>query len=313
MRMLDTLRVQWLQLHQDGPPVQQSPAVGTLDTRLEILFVYDSEAARHNLEQQTAGRFTEPEGAFAPRFIEGKGLSYYQMKHCGAQRSNGDILIFLDSDVVPEPGWLPALLDAVLDDRIQVVCGNTYIDPRDLLGKVFALGWFFPLRSLRSGIEAGARCFENNLAFRADVYRACPFVEIPGTTRNSMRAQSQCLASLGVGSFKCHDAQVSHPPPRNLGHFLRRALAHGRDVYFQTNHDAGHGSRDGRLGGALRGAWQRYTTCIRRILHDYRRVDLSALLIPFALAIMALYYLVFAAGSLATHVAPGAMSRQAQL
>ena len=53
---------------------------------------------------------------------------------------------FLDSDVVPEPGWLDRLLDALAGPGVEVVAGGTYVEPVGLVGKTFALTWFFPLR-----------------------------------------------------------------------------------------------------------------------------------------------------------------------
>jgi hypothetical protein len=276
---------------------------------LQILFVYDGAAAKENLLTRLGTKFDTPAGVFAPRLIEGAGLSYYAMKHLGAERAAGDILIFLDSDVVPEPGWLAALLDAILTEDVQVVCGNTYVEPAGLLGKAFALAWFFPLRSERSDLETGVKCYSNNLAVRADLYHAFPFIEVPGTTRAAMRQLTARLAEQGIAMFKCHRAQVSHPHPRGLAHFLKRAAVHGRDIYLKSNHDTGRTLTNRRLGGVLGEIWARYAAGIGRTLRDYRRVDLQAFWIPAVLVIMTIYYLVFVAGSVATHLAPSPMGR----
>lgn len=308
--MLRALHTQWLQV-RDAAAQAPRPrlSVATLAPRLELIFVYDGEASKRNLDGQLAGRFDDPEDAFGAHRVQGAGLSYYQMKHLGAEKARGDILIFLDSDVVPEPGWLGALLDAVLSDGVLIVCGNTFIEPNGLLGKAFALAWFFPLRSNRSGIEADAKCYSNNLAVRSATYGAFPFIEVPGTTRAAMRQLTTRLAANGVTVYKCHDAQVSHPHPRNLSHFLKRGIVHGRDIYLKSNHDAGRQLSGRRLGDALREVWQRYVAGVQRTIGDYRQVDLKPRWIPVVLAIMTFYYVVFASGSLVTHLAPGPMSR----
>lgn len=308
--MLAALRDQWPALAGAATPAQRPHLAATkLSPCLELLFVYDGEPARRNLEMQLTGRFDAPAGAFAPRLIEGAGLGYYAMKHLGAKQASGDILIFLDSDVVPESDWLAALLDAVLDADVQVVCGNTYVAPDGLLGKAFALTWIFPLRSGRQGLEAGATCYSNNLAMREGLYRAFPFIEVPGTTRTAMRQLTARLAAHGIAMYKCHDAQVTHPHPRDLAHFLKRAVVHGRDIYLKVNHDAGRPMTERLVRDVLGEIWGRYTRGLRHTLRDHRQVDLAAALVPLVVAIMTLYYLVFAAGSLATHLAPGPMSR----
>jgi hypothetical protein len=307
--MLAALARQWPALADADAAGHPRLAATALAPTLEILFVYDGAAARRNLEGQLAGRFAAPAGGFAPRLVEGAGLSYYEMKHLGAGQASGDILIFLDSDVVPEPGWLAAMLDAVLAPGVPIVCGNTYIDPVGLLGKAFALAWFFPLRATETGLTDREKCYSNNLAIRAELYRDHPFIEVPGTTRAAMPQLRERLAAQGIAMHKCRHAQVTHPHPRGLAHFLKRALVHGRDIYLKTNHDAGRDLPRRRLGDTLAEIGRRYAAGMGRALREHRRVELTPAGVPAVLAIMSLYYLVFAAGSLATHLAPGPMSR----
>lgn len=41
------------------------------------------------------------------------GKRYYELKNYGATHIRSDVLVFLDSDVIPEDGWLEALLEAI--------------------------------------------------------------------------------------------------------------------------------------------------------------------------------------------------------
>ena len=299
--MLRQLNNQWLSLRD------------TNGKCLEILFIHDNAATRQNLEKLTSEHFNTPSDAFTLRFIDGADLSYYEMKDRGARLANGDILIFLDSDVIPEPTWLLALLTAIKEDQVQIVCGNTYIEPLGLLGKSFALGWFFPLRSEKSGIESRATCYSNNLAVHASLYREFPFIEIHGTSRSATQKLIKRLAKHGITTYKCHDAQVSHPPPENVAHFLLRALVHGRDIYFKTNHNSGYRTGNMQLTGALLEAWKRYTTAMKRIWNHHQQVDLPVLLIPVAMAIMSIYYLLFASGNIDAHIAPVQIAQRLQI
>ena len=311
--MLTALRDQWLALQVSKPESESGLPGLPFAPCMEILFIYDSPQSRHNLEHQIRGRFTSYTDDFALHLINGSGLIYYQMKQRGADHASGDILIFLDSDVIPEHGWLDALLDSLLTDGIQVVCGNTYIEPTGLLGKAFALGWIFPLRSTSGGLEVGARCYANNFAVRRELFLRYPFEIIPGTNRSVMNRLQCKLELAGIHIHKCHAAQVSHPAPNGLHHVIRRAMAQGRDIYLQSNHGYGSIVDSRHLVGALQQIWGRYTDAVSRVLQQYERVELSPLMIPVILMGITLYYSSSAAASLFTHIAPKPMSRWFQL
>ncbi|MBT8420518.1 MAG: glycosyltransferase [Gammaproteobacteria bacterium] len=309
--MLHTLRDQWLQItRSDASPNSVAPG-HLLDPCCEILFVYDSANARRNLERRIADCFDLRADAFALRMIEGTGLNYYQMKQRGAEQATGSILVFLDSDVIPESGWLDALLNAVFSEGVQIVCGNTYIEPTGLLGKAFALGWFFPLRSTREDLECGARCYSNNIAFHRDVFERYPFDPIPGSTRAGMTGLIRKLDAEGIPIHKCHRAQVSHPPPNGLRHLIRRAMAQGRDNYLKSQRSGATGAA--RLSIAAGVSWQRCSKGRHKTWTRHKVVDVSTLEIPMVMVIICFYYAFAGLGSLMTHIMPGFMTRRLQL
>lgn len=45
-------------------------------------------------------------------------------RYVGTHHANGDLLLFVDGDMAVEPGWLPAAIDAVLEDRVAAVDGH---------------------------------------------------------------------------------------------------------------------------------------------------------------------------------------------
>jgi hypothetical protein len=69
----------------------------------------------------------------------------YEQKNFGVQHTAGDIVLFVDSDVVPEPGWLERLLTS-FDPEVGVVCGSTYVERGSFYERAVALFWLFPLR-----------------------------------------------------------------------------------------------------------------------------------------------------------------------
>ena len=52
------------------------------------------------------------------------GLRYYALKNLGAQLCEQPVVVFLDSDVVPEPGWLRRLLEPFARRDVEVVGGS---------------------------------------------------------------------------------------------------------------------------------------------------------------------------------------------
>jgi Glycosyl transferase family 2 len=84
-----------------------------------------------------------------------RGCEYYELKTRAASLSKGDPVVFVDSDVIPEPEWLAELLACFDDPVVEVACGSTFIDPESLSGKAFAL--FCSFRSVRYA-EKSAGC-----------------------------------------------------------------------------------------------------------------------------------------------------------
>lgn len=50
--------------------------------------------------------------------VVGEGLSFAEHCNLGAARTNGDLIVFLNDDTVPHPGWLEALTRAFKDERV---------------------------------------------------------------------------------------------------------------------------------------------------------------------------------------------------
>ena len=100
---------------------------------------------------------------------------YYELKNAGISKASGELILFLDSDTLIEPQWLATLLTALENPEVIAVSGHTYLNYNDLISRMLALTWFFPLRD-RDGKNAGKRALNmNNCGFQADWIRAHPF------------------------------------------------------------------------------------------------------------------------------------------
>lgn len=156
------------------------------------------------------------------------GASYAGYHNEGFRRTSRDIVVFFDSDVIPEPGWLEQMLLPFLNDRIGVVAGNTYIDPHGLYARACALFWFFPPRCRESGLRPTNYFFLNNVAFRRDIFARFPFPE-GGYFRGRAYKHARAIWRAGIPVVQQMAARAAHPPPVGVRYFVIYALCRGDD------------------------------------------------------------------------------------
>lgn len=276
---------------------------------IEMLVAFDdekitAEAIREFFRHSVA----TPASRCTVRFLPGSGHGYYDQKNLGAAQARGRFVVFLDSDVIPEEGWLERLLGSFADPAVDVVCGNCFLDTGDLVSKTLALAWFFPLRDDRQALVPTDWFFANNVAFRREVALANPFVPLVGTTRGACRMLGRRMAAAGIGLFVNTAARVSHPAPNGLRHLLMRGLAQGRDNLLFDRVLGG-----GRLGASLTRTWRLQARAWKRIVRERHRVDLSLAAVPAALGLSAVYYACYATGDAAARLAPAWTARHVRL
>jgi hypothetical protein len=162
------------------------------------------------------------------------GLHYYDLKNEGAKASGKDIIVFCDSDVIPEPGWLSLITGPLFDDDGPVaVAGASYVKPDGLIGAAFAAGWFFPLPSDVKDAGDTSTFFANNVAFARSKFVERQFSKMPdGVTRGACVKLAQTIVQSGGRITFQPKAVVWHAPPNGIGHMVIRALAQGRDHFF---------------------------------------------------------------------------------
>jgi hypothetical protein len=289
----------------DGLPDTMAGAAGGI----EMLVAFDdqkisAEGIREFFRQSVA----TPASRCAVRFLAGSGHGYYDQKNLGAARARGRFVVFLDSDVIPEEGWLERLLGSFADPAVDVVCGNCFLDTGDLVSKTLALAWFFPLRDDRQALVPTDWFFANNVAFRREVALANPFVPLAGATRGACRLLGRRMAAAGIGLFVNTAARVSHPAPNGLRHLLMRGLAQGRDNLLFDRVLGG-----GRLGASIKRAWGLQARAWKRIVRERQRVGLSLSAVPAALGLAAVYYACYATGDAAARLAPEWTARHVRL
>ena len=177
--------------------LRQVRAAADLGERVEILLLYDARGIPRAEIEAVVGALVR-EGDAPVELVPTPGLRYYALKNEGARRARGEILLFVDSDVIPEDAWLERLLGALRDPGIDVVAGNTYVDRDTFYAKTFALGWYFPAR-LPDGpvVEATPPCV-NTIAIRRHVVEKYPFPEDPKLYMAQTTVWGQLLRASGA-------------------------------------------------------------------------------------------------------------------
>jgi len=211
-----------------------------------VLYLYDSNAVGEEVIRSSIA-------ATAPRLPEladiemvaAPGLTYYQLKNRGAALAKTDIVIMLDSDAGPLPGWLPAIVAPLSDPSVQAVGGFTMLGYEDLLSRTMALSWIFDLNSEIEKTAKRRKIHANNCAFRTSFLRANPYPELP-SFKKACGFWLRDIESRNIRWARAADARTLHAPHPGGSFIMWRAWTTGTDRDFQVSQTV-TGSRLGRI------------------------------------------------------------------
>ena len=230
------------------------------------------------------------------KLIVNTGLHYYQLKDEAARHAKSEVIIFVDSDVLPDKDWLKNLTDSFRNPRIQASCGKAYIDHHNLYTKAFALFWFFPTKNyhLSRPRRTTNHFFANNVAFKKNLFLQYYFGKNDQVSRGGCLALGESLRKDGIDIYLCENAFVAHPPPQFGSHFILRALAQGRDRLLRNKPCQRH------IGYSIYRLFENSVKSFAKITLRHRLVDLPLIFIPGAIIIGQIYYLIYFLGEVFT-------------
>lgn len=266
---------------------------------LEILFVHDGtpEAAAAIEASAATAHLSAPWRSSAS-----PDPSYVGHKRHGARLARGEILVFLDSDVLPQPGWLKGLITPFEREQSGIVTGATFIEPRDFYSATMALGWLFPLRRRETGLVEVDGFQANNFALRRDAFLALPSPPCEGYRDGTIR-MVEMLRERGHRIFLDRAAAVEHPPPDGARHFALRALWSGYDNALRFRRRRARWTGAGVMFTDLLRAWL-------RVGRNHRRVGLGPVRAAGAIGLLTLYYGLRLVGYAAALAAPAFVGRR---
>jgi len=199
----------------------------------EILILYNEDVMQDDKIEPFVRENLEPCISLIDlKIISTPDLTYYNQRNYGAKKSSNEIVIMLDSDVIPDEGWLINLLQPFGDSNVLMVGGIPYMTQDDIYGKAMSLIWIFPPKDDPDFRTAElTELVPDNTALRREFLIEHPFPEST-SFRGDLPDLCNLLKYKGYKIFRQPKATVSHPPPVGLRNIAIRALADGHDKYL---------------------------------------------------------------------------------
>ena len=281
---------------------------GPLRAPVELIVLFNSESTDGDeVAQIVSGALAECP-AIAVRVVAAPGLAYFEMKNRGAELARGEVVVFLDSDVIPQPAWLATMLTAFADPAVQVVASRAYVRPDTLYSRTVALTWLFDLPPDTSSLQPAERVHANAIGFRRGVILEHPYPSIPSQSRGAGWDQFQSMRAAGIAVHEHTGARVEHPPPHGLVNYWRRGFAQGSDDFLSFLRH--YGPRRSRVRRSIDRAQKKWRTALGKLWRHAGRVGLGPLSMPAAIGIMSSYYFAYFLGHLRASLGRIAPARQ---
>lgn len=205
--------------------------------KAELIVLYDGAHVERRIpESAVTAHIPAETWPGTIQIVDAPHQRYYEQKNSGAKLSTGETIILLDSDVVPDEGWLDGLMCALDDPSVDVVGGETYHATETFHDRLFAAFWTFGTRVPSRKIYRYKNFYANNVAMRRAVFLANPFPDAP-TNRGQCSALARRLREQKIPIYRQGDSTVSHPPPEGLKTFVVRALCQGYDAIYWKQQD----------------------------------------------------------------------------
>jgi len=158
------------------------------------------------------------------------GTTYVELKARGASLSKSDVVIFCDSDVRYEPGWLDALLCGFQQQPDALIVGGETTTPiGDPYSLAVALTFNFPRFSGDRDLVPSPMYWANNVAIRRPLLEQAPIPDPAMLYRGQNLVHGLELGRRGLTIWRQPLARAVHIviPPAEI---IRRYLVLGRDA-----------------------------------------------------------------------------------
>lgn len=147
-------------------------------------------------------------------------------RNAGAKAANGEVLIFTDSDTVPQPGWVKRIYQTFKEEEVAACAGSYCIaNPESPLSRIIQSEIDFRYSSYGKSIKFAGTY---NLAVAKNL-----FFEVGGFDESYRQASGEdndfCYKVVKAGHLIrfVKEAQVAHYHTENLYKYLKEQFRHG--------------------------------------------------------------------------------------
>ncbi|MFT4857685.1 MAG: hypothetical protein ACI9UV_000789 [Algoriphagus sp.] len=237
------------------------------------------------------------------RLIDVKDAHYFQLKNQGVIEAKGDLVLILDSDIIPKSDWLNELLSSHSKNQESITAGFTVIDYSDFIGKCFSLCWFFPIPNDRTDTVGVDMIFSNNFICSRKLLLENPYPNMEeGITRGADLLLWKMLKEKEIKLYLCFAANATHPSPNGFFHFVKRGLAEGRDDYFRL-FLSDLNSKTPTI--SFIKIWGKKSQLVfKKVFRYHLKVDSPSWQIPFIIVTMLSYYGFYLMGGVSSMLIP---------
>ncbi len=237
------------------------------------------------------------------RYHDALDAHYFQLKNEGAKLAKGKKIFFIDSDIIPQEGWLDKILEAHTSKPGDLVSGLTYIGSDTFLERAFSVNWFFPYPEESQKLNQVRIIHSNNFLVDREIMLKFPYPQMPeGMTRGADLFLWEQMQRNGIRLFVHQGARATHPVPNGWSHFYNRGMAEGRDEYVAiTQLEENPGNWLPRF---LRTFGSRVKKVVRSTVKKRKIAHIPIWEVPLIIGTMVFYYHLFLLGGLMTKAAP---------
>jgi cellulose synthase/poly-beta-1,6-N-acetylglucosamine synthase-like glycosyltransferase len=146
-------------------------------------------------------------------------------RNAGAHRAQGEIILFLDADCVPESTWIEAMISPFADQDIVGISGRIRTHQKGLVPRFIQLEYDDRYKNIAK------HYYIDHINTAAGAYRRETFLESRGFLENLLGAEdvelSFRLASRGHKMVSSPKAIVYHQHPESILEYVRRKYHYG--------------------------------------------------------------------------------------
>jgi hypothetical protein len=265
--------------------LRKGPTVNIVD----VIIVHNQQQ-KDMLERFVETLNNEDRSVIKTSGMDTANASYYKMKNAGALVAQGELLVFLDSDLEPVSGSFNDLVQPLFDHNEVAVSGYASFPVESFISRAYSLFWIFPIFN-RSETMGKYQLVANSCAFRRDWFLQKPFQTNLGGLRTACKLMSMRLKQEG---------RTLHHPNVWFHHelwndswrfFVWRALVMGRDADKKQAYEFSP-LKVTRISKAFKSIFFDIGRLIKRHLRYYKSVELPLWQVPFSFLMGAAFWLI---------------------